>query len=300
MFSTTVITTLGRESLARAVESVLSQDLVVEDFEIIVTNDSGHPLSPADWQCSDRVTVLHTNRRERSVIRNMAAAIARGRYLHFMDDDDWLLPGALSELHTVARSTDAKWIYGTSRLVDGHGKKITDHHIGIHGNIFAQVVAGEWLPLQSAVVDTELYFEVGGFDWRLIGAEDKDLCRKASLRTDFASTLALIACITRDRATTTTPYHHATTRSVWSRDLRLDESGAFNRMRTSAQDDYWRGRLVRAYSTCVFWNLQNRAFLRAIGRAGEASAGLLSSGLSVFTRNFWRALIHSHTRAGVM
>jgi len=299
MFSTTIITTLGRDSLARAVESVLSQNLTGEDFEVIVINDSGRPLSFATWQRSDRVTIFHTKHRERCVIRNMAATFARGRYLHFMDDDDWLLPGALSELHTVAQSYNAKWIYGTSRLVDGNGKLITEHHIGVNGNVFAQVVAGEWLPLQSSIVDTELYFEVGGFDWRLIGAEDKDLCRKVSLRTDFMSTPAPIAFITRDLATTTTPYHLATIRSVWSRDLRLDESGAFRRMRTSAQDAYWRGRLVRAYATCIAWNLQQRCFMRAISRAGGAAAGLLTSGLSIFARDFWRALTCSHTREGV-
>jgi hypothetical protein len=299
MFSTTVITTLGRESLARAVESVLSQDLMIEGFEVIVTNDSGRPLPYSDWQRSDRVTILHTRHRERCVIRNMAAAIARGRYLHFMDDDDWLLPGALGELHAVAMSHNAKWIYGTSSLVDGNGKLITEHHIDVDGNAFTKVVSGEWLPLQSSIVDTELFFEVGGFDWRLIAAEDKDLCRKVSLRADFMSTRAPIACITRDRATTTTPYHLATIRSLWSRDLRLDESGAFRRMRTSAQDAYWRGRLVRAYATCVAWNLQQRKFLRAISRAGGAVAGLLTSGLSVFAWDFWRALICSHSREGV-
>ena len=299
MFSTTVITTLGRKSLARAVESVLSQDLTAGSFEVVVANDSGRPLPFADWQRSDHVTVLHTNRRERCVARNTAAAVAKGRYLHFLDDDDWLLPGALDALRTVARSHHAKWIYGTSRLVDGEGKLITEHHIGVDGNVFAQVVAGEWLPLQSCVVDTGLYFEVGGFDWRLVGAEDKDLCRKASLHADFVSTRAPIACITRDRAATTTPYHHATMRSVLSRDLRFDEPGAFKRMRTSAHDAYWRGRLVRAYATCVAWNLRQFAFLRAAGRAGGAAAGMLTSGLSVFSRDFWRALLFSHSRQGI-
>ncbi len=299
MFTTTVITTLGRESLTRAIESVLSQDFTVDGFEVIVANDSGRPLPSADWQCSDQVTILNTKHRERCVARNTAAAVAQGRYLHFMDDDDWLLPGALNELYTVARSSNAKWIYGTSRLVDGNGKLITEHNIDINGNAFVQVIAGEWLPLQSSIIDTELYFEVGGFDWRLIGAEDKDLCRKVSLRTDFVSTHAPIACITRDRSTTTTPYNYATIRSVWSRDLRFDEPGAFRRMRRSAQDAYWRGRLVRAYATCVAWNLKQRTFLRVISRTGGAAIGLLTSGLSIFTRDFWRALIFSHTKKGV-
>ena len=95
MFCSTVIPTIGRSTLSRAVCSVLQQSFTADEFEVIVVNDSGSPLPDADWQHSDHVRVLHTNRRERSVARNTGAAIAEGRYLHFLDDDDWLLPGAL-------------------------------------------------------------------------------------------------------------------------------------------------------------------------------------------------------------
>jgi len=299
MFCTTVIATIGRAALSRAVESVLVQDLQDDDFEVIVANDSGRPLEFAEWQNSERVTVFNTKQRERCAIRNMAATVAGGRYLHFMDDDDWMLPGALRALHAAAESHQAKWIYGISRLVDGAGQLLTEHHIDVAGNTFTQVAAGEWLPLQSSVVDTELFFEVGGFDWRLIGAEDKDLCRKCSLRVDFLPIYEPIACITRDRATTTTPYQYATMRSVWSRDLLFDEPGAFGRLKESALDPYWRGRMVRAYATCIIWNIRQRSFLRAGIRAGETLAALLVSGLSVLKSDFWRALLFSHTREKV-
>lgn len=299
MFSTTIITTIGRHSLSRAVESVLAQDLKKEDFEVIVANDSGRPLEFAGWQKSERVTIFNTNHRERCVIRNMAAAVAKGRYLHFMDDDDWLLPGALRTLQAAATSRQAKWIYGISRLVDGAGHLLTEHHIDVAGNVFTQVVAGEWLPLQSSVVDTGLYFEVGGFDWRLIGAEDKDLCRKCSLRVDFLPVYEPIVCITRDRATTTTPYQQATMRSVWSRDLRFDDPEAFGRLKASALDSYWRGRMVRAYVTCIIWNLHQRSFCRAVSRLWGMLAALLASGLSVLKSDFWRALLLSHSREKV-
>ena len=58
MFCATIIPTIGREKLTRAVESVLSQDLPAE-FEVIVVNDSGRPLAEADWQRDERVRVIH-------------------------------------------------------------------------------------------------------------------------------------------------------------------------------------------------------------------------------------------------
>src|SRR3990170_3689793 len=131
MFSSTIIATIGRATLARAVESCLSQQISPAEVEVIVVNDSGRPLPPANWQRSERVTILHTNRRERCVARNTGAGIARGTYLHFLDDDDWMLPGALEELWAVAQAGSAAWIYGTARLVDRDGKLLTEHHIGV-------------------------------------------------------------------------------------------------------------------------------------------------------------------------
>ncbi len=65
MFLSSVIATIGRPTLARSVESILSQEIAPPDFEVIVVNDSGRSLNPADWQRSDQVTILHTPRRER-------------------------------------------------------------------------------------------------------------------------------------------------------------------------------------------------------------------------------------------
>ena len=95
MFCTSIIPTVGRKTLQRAVQSVLDQNFSADEFEVIVVNDSGSPLPFADWQSSPLVRVIHTDHQERCVARNTAAALAKGTYLHFLDDDDWMLPGAL-------------------------------------------------------------------------------------------------------------------------------------------------------------------------------------------------------------
>ena len=50
MFCSTIIPTVNRPTLTRAVQSVLNQDYRQDDFEVIVVNDSGRPLSQAAWQ----------------------------------------------------------------------------------------------------------------------------------------------------------------------------------------------------------------------------------------------------------
>src|SRR5450631_3870231 len=101
LFCSTIIPTIGRGTLERAVASVIYQQFD-QPFEVIVVNDSGRPLPTAPWQQAAGVQVINTQQRERSVARNVGAMFAHGRYLHFLDDDDWLLPGALGALAGLA------------------------------------------------------------------------------------------------------------------------------------------------------------------------------------------------------
>src|SRR5688500_6331503 len=118
MFCSVVIPSIGRETLSRAVHSVLEQTFTTDNFEVIVVNDSGRLLLEAEWQDSERVRVINTNRRERSVARNTGAAVAKGKYLCFLDDDDWLLPNALEHFEIMARqASDTVWVYGGIKVV---------------------------------------------------------------------------------------------------------------------------------------------------------------------------------------
>jgi len=99
MFCSTIIPTVDRPTFARAVQSVLEQDFTTV-FQVINVNDFGSPLPEAEWQHSARVRVVDTDFREHSVARNMGAAIAKGRCLHFLDDD-MFLPDALNALWSL-------------------------------------------------------------------------------------------------------------------------------------------------------------------------------------------------------
>jgi glycosyltransferase involved in cell wall biosynthesis len=124
MFCSTIIPTIGRNLLTRAVESVLSQTLDEDNYEIFVINDSGTSLPNQDWHNSPKVRIINTNRRERSVARNTGAAMARGRYLHFLDDDDWLLPNALKDFRDLSQNQSPAWMYGITQLVDREGTQL--------------------------------------------------------------------------------------------------------------------------------------------------------------------------------
>jgi glycosyltransferase involved in cell wall biosynthesis len=289
VFSSTIIPTVNRPTLSRAISSVLEQAFSAADFEVIVVNDSGQPMPDTDWRHSERVRVIDTNRRERSVARNTGAAIARGKYLHFLDDDDWLLPGALDALWALDQTSDAVWLYGSYQTVDNDGNLIEEFHPGIAGNIFALLVAGEGIPFQVSLLQARQFYAVGGFDPHptITGVEDRDLGRRMALTGAVAYTPAIVAKIRIGQQGSTTNWATLAESDRRGREKVLSAQNAFARLRGSANSSYWRGRVSRAYFASMVWNLRRKNIFAA---ASRATAGLVLAGAHTLSADFWHGL----------
>lgn len=91
-------------TLPRCVESVLGQEYT--DFELILADDGSRDgsgaLCDAFAQQDSRVRVLHKKNSGVSDTRNQAMSAARGRYLQFLDADDWITPNATKLLVRTA------------------------------------------------------------------------------------------------------------------------------------------------------------------------------------------------------
>jgi hypothetical protein len=228
------------------------------------------------------------------VARNTGAAVAKGRYLHFLDDDDWLFPDGLRHLWALAGTSDAAWLYGSTQLVDRQGAPIIRLRHGLKGNCFVHAMAGEWIPLQASLIDAKTFFTVGGFNTLISGPEDIDLLRRIALHGDIAETDRLVACIARGEDESTTDYSQHAKMRRWARELTLDSTGVFDRLHTSAGSSYLRGRILRVYLTSVIWNLQRRRLFAATGRALFGLASLALAGRHVFSASYWHALARSY------
>jgi glycosyltransferase involved in cell wall biosynthesis len=286
-FCSTIIPTINRSSLSNAVCSVLDQAFSAADLEVIVVNDSGQPLPDMDWQHCERVRVIDTNRRERSVARNTGAAIARGKYLHFLDDDDLLLPGALNAFWKLHQENEAAWLYGSYQTVDNDGILVEEFHPGITGNISALLVAGESIPLPASLLQTNAFFAAGGFDPNLSYAEDRDLGRRISLSGDVAWISAVVAQLRVGEVSSTSDWSKKAVNDRWGREKALSTQKAFARVRASANSHYWHGRVSRAYFASAAWNLKRRNILTAMSRI---TAGLAFGGRHTFSAEFWGGL----------
>jgi glycosyltransferase involved in cell wall biosynthesis len=287
MFCSTIIPSINRPSLSRAVQSVLDQDFA-EAYEVIVVNDSGEPLPEMEWQHTDLTRVIDTNRRERSVARNTGAAIARGDYLHFLDDDDTLLPGALKAFWSLAQGNpEAIWLYGSYQTVDNFGNLIDEFHPGLKGNIFAQLISGEAIPFQASLLRARCFYEAGAFDPTLTEAEDRDLGRRMAARGDVAWTPAIVAKIRIGEQGSTTNWQSLAESDRRGREKALNVSGCIMRLWSSRLSSYWHGRVSRAYIASAVWNLNRWKMCVA---ARRAATGLIMANWRIASPAFWKGL----------
>jgi glycosyltransferase involved in cell wall biosynthesis len=276
--------------------SVLDQELTQADFEVIVVNDSGKALEGAGWQNSPRVRVINTNRRERSFARNSGAAVARGDYLAFLDDDDWLLPGALDSFWQLAsQHKESAWLYGGIKIVDEDERTLAVINSGLNGDCFAQIMGGAWAPIQSSLIKVQVFFALGGFNPFICGTEDEDLCRRVAFQGTFANSSAVVACLYRGPSwNTSTNYLRAPEDTRYSRDLILGQPQAFKQLMRSANADYWYGRICRVYLSTINWNMGQRRFFTALSRALYAASGFVLSARCIFSKAYWKGIKAEH------
>src|SRR5947208_8437844 len=90
-----IIPTYNRWPMVReAVESVLAQRF--RDFELIVVDDGSTDDSARELgSLGAKLRLIWQTRKGVSAARNLGSAIARGRYIAFLDSDDLWLPKKL-------------------------------------------------------------------------------------------------------------------------------------------------------------------------------------------------------------
>ncbi len=299
MLVSTIIATICRESLDRSVESVLSQPLDVEQFEVIVVNDSGGELTHKSWQDAPNVKIINTYHRERSVARNAGAAIARGKYLHILDDDDWLLPDGFLTLVKLTEEFTAEVLVGGSVLVDREGRFIRNFYPDFNQNAIIYTMAGEWIPLQACFIKSDTFLSIGGFNQQICATEDLDLIRRLAFNSSFQGSPELVVNLSMGVDGSTTRWDSHAEERMKTREFILDQDEVWKKIHQSVyltpeHRGYWYGKLTRIFFTSVLWNIQQRRILDAISRFVFGVAGLLSAGANILSGQFWHGLLRPH------
>lgn len=95
--------------LKKCVDSILAQ--TYKDFELFLVDDGSTDSCPTicdDYALADsRVKVIHKTNEGQGVARNMALDAASGKYISFIDSDDWVVQVMLEKLLNAAETHSA-------------------------------------------------------------------------------------------------------------------------------------------------------------------------------------------------
>ena len=178
-----IIPTFNRAALLRrALESLTLQTFI--DFEVLVCDDgSSDNTSEVIPEFSRRLTInynIGANSGGPARPRNRGIGLARGRYIAFLDSDDWWLP---EKLMVSVRHLDAgsDIVFHDLWYVSPRGHRMFRKRIKSYQPNRARVCAdllikGNALPTSSVVVRSEILRQIRGFseDVELIATEDFD------------------------------------------------------------------------------------------------------------------------------
>jgi glycosyltransferase involved in cell wall biosynthesis len=165
----------NENDIARCLRSIQNQCVAGETCEIVIldngSTDQTHRIMNElgfAFHVMPNVTV--------SALRNRGAALARGRYLAFVDSDvelsqEWLQNGlrVFADTGVVASGCfpgvpgDATWVQRTWDL----------HQRGSYVDLTPRPVS--WLSSMNLIVRRDMFLAIGGFNERLQTAEDVDL-----------------------------------------------------------------------------------------------------------------------------
>ena len=175
------------EMLSRAVDSVLEQANV--DFELIVVDDASSrpPIEVYEKvRNSGHRVLLQDHNRGPGAARNRGVAESRGKWLAFLDSDDYWLADKLSSQLKSLESTGMRvgqveeiWFRDGERVNPPKAHKMSG------GDILKRSFRSVCVSSSSVMLQKALFLEVGGFDERLFVCEDYALWLRVADRAEF-------------------------------------------------------------------------------------------------------------------
>lgn len=190
-----VIRTCGRPNiLERALNSV--HDQTYKNIEVIIVEDGEDISSRLIAEKYPYLKISYQNTGEkcgRCRTGNIGMATASGRYINFLDDDDFFMPNHIEILvsHLEKSGFSAAYSIAEERQVQKASRnpelnmvrrKLIRYRQPYNRLLLCYM---NYIPIQSIMFSRTLYEELGGLDEKLDVLEDWDLWIRYSAHSDF-------------------------------------------------------------------------------------------------------------------
>ena len=154
------------EYVGKAIESILAQTFTEFEFLIVDdgTPDRSGEICDRYAKKDHRIRVIHKENGGAPSARNTAIDIAQGKYVYFLDSDDWAEPQMLADMLTIreklGRLKGVKFVYmGDARYNMGNSLMIVCAKLGLH---FTACTAKEYFPDKELVAQCEAWAKRSG------------------------------------------------------------------------------------------------------------------------------------------
>ena len=182
-----IITTHNRlELLKRAVESVMNQ--TYKNLEVIVVDDHSTD-GTVEWCLNNRITLLQSVSKGGNAARNLGIKYASGKYVAFLDDDDYWFENKIEKQISYVLSSGCDVVYcGLKKetIIDG---EITYENIypkeSNQGDVSRKILQEIFTVTSALMVRRDLLLNVGMFNEKLDFWQEYELCIRLAQESTF-------------------------------------------------------------------------------------------------------------------
>lgn len=186
MFSIVIPTFNRPRQILNCLNSICKLNYPVSQFEVIVIDDGSNPPLNTVNEVSEfpfTLQLLHQQNAGPGMARNYGAAMARGRWIAFTDDDCLPSPNWLQDLQSALEQSPGALIAGTTR------NGCPDNFCACTNQLLIDSVCA-WLsehapelsfyPSNNLACDRLRFLEIGGFHAKLnlAAGEDREICMR--------------------------------------------------------------------------------------------------------------------------
>ncbi len=165
--------------LSRAIESVISQ--TYKNSEIIVVDDGSSDNTKQVAESFPQVVYVHQHNQGLSAARNTGIDNSKGKYLLFLDADDWLSVDALEKDAAILNAhPEAAFVSGGHVKINDTGKILEEVKEDVRSNHYLHFLQGNYIGMHATVLYARWIFDRFRFDTSLRACEDYDLYLKIS------------------------------------------------------------------------------------------------------------------------